>query len=198
MKTPCKFCGEIKPDLLPHNRKVCDDPECRRQQKNYRRRKNLLARKKARLKSQGPRICAVCGKEIELEQDVRRSYCLDPKCVEQYKKEQYVRELKKQREWYHKNKDVIAPEIVIVKKLEPIKKEDWFSQTVYIDKLKKQRKLNGWKCSKCGKPLRGDRRFFCIRCHDLIKRIPDRLDGDWAYESTVGETHGGHYLNFNA
>jgi len=171
----CKICGA---DIshMKKTAKVCRDKKCQNIRKAENRRKWDKRRRKAQVYVE----CEWCGDTFKRVNNANRFCSRD--CARRSK--------------YERNKSYAS--WVDSAEWDRVPRPDDYSQMKYEQEQRDLSKPNGWKCTRCGKPLRGGRRFFCIRCHDLIKRIPDRLDGDWAYESTVGETHGGHYLNFNA
>jgi len=194
-KRYCQYCQKDITDLWPAYKSVCPDPVCQEKQYQYKlqyRRDYYKKEKAANRKKRGNRTCAICGKVIEHEQDVRRAWCLNPECEKQYKKEQYKRKIEKQKEWYHKTK-LETVEDKPVDKGEPIPKEEFFSQAIYEKEQRELRKYNGWKCQVCGRKLRGNNRFFCQYHQERIKKMSDRLDGNYALESadsTYWEAHG--------
>lgn len=68
-------------------------------------------------------------------------------------------------------------------KWDGVQRDDDFTHEKYLKLQKEQKKKNGWKCRVCGEELRGDNRFFCDYHQEQIKKMPDRLDGNYAIES---------------
>jgi len=181
----CIFCGTRLPKH-PYNRECCNNEACKEKQRLALMAKRRAASKQQvidRRKSRGVRYCAICHKQIEWEQDLRRNYCLNPECERVYKKQQHKKQTTYRLDWYHKNKG----DFQVFDKQGHIPQEEYFSNTIFKQEEKERRKPNGWKCRECGKSLRGPNRFFCEKHKvkaEKVSRIYN-LEGGCLYDTNL-------------